>query len=209
MHSFIAHPIRLLGLICWLLLPTLLVMAQDDAVHTIISNDPFDPDRGVAAVEETEAALEVEEIVVQDADLPVLDGIILLGKTRMALFSNVIGDEGEPRNRTVRLNGDVAGYQVTAIEREHVVLTANGQTTTLRLFSGQKKARGGSKKAQVATIGQHQAAPNKDTTASKPANEPSTAQAKPQPTTTQQPTTRPESATGQPEKPRKNPPRRI
>lgn len=139
-------------LACFTAAFSLTILAQDDAVHTIVNNDPFDPERGVVEMEDTEATPIVEDIVVEDHDLPVLDGIILLGKSRMALFSNVVNQDGQSTNQTIRLNGNIAGYTVTTIERDHVVLSTNGNQTTLRLFTGKKPNRGGTKQRTAPNV---------------------------------------------------------
>lgn len=187
------------------------IYAQPEAVETILQNDPFDPDRGAIIEAQEEKPDEVEAAVVPQEDMPVLDGVILLGKTRMAIFSQVQTEKGKNENRTVRLNGEVSGYRVTAIEREHVVLTAKGQDTTLRLFSGQKQKRGGSKKVPSdSTRTPANREPRVQPNAVKP--EPnSVSSSSPAGTPAVAPATKPdaEKDSNQPDQTRKNPPRRI
>lgn len=115
--------------------------AQPD-IATIVDNDPFDPDRGRKEVVE-EAVLEEEAPM--PVDLPVLDGTMVIGKRKLAMFTYM--EEGKRKYASVTINETVAGYKLTQIKGSEVQLLGSGSPVTLRLFSGEKTNRGGTKKA--------------------------------------------------------------
>lgn len=116
-------------------------LAQPD-IASIVDNDPFDPDRGRKEVVEEQV---MEEAAPPPADLPVLDGTMVIGKKKFALFSYM--EEGKRRYQSVSINEVVAGYKVTQIRDREVKLMGGGTPVSLRLFNGEKTKRGGSKKA--------------------------------------------------------------
>ena len=110
-------------------------------IQSILDRDPFDPDRG----QKEEDKVEEEEEQILPLDLPVLDGTIIVGETRIAIFSFLL--EGKPASARARLNDTVAGYTVNKIERNLVEITGDAEPISLALYAGKKDKRGGSKKA--------------------------------------------------------------
>ncbi len=117
------------------------VAAQSD-IDRLLDRNIFDPDRGKKPEQEGEAPDEVEVPVVAK-DMPILDGTLIVGETRIALFTHVV--DGETISASVGINESVAGYTVQDITTEGVTLKAGGAPFELQLFSGQKENRGGSR----------------------------------------------------------------
>ena len=115
--------------------------AQPD-ISSIVENDPFDPDRGRKEAAEEQV---LEEAAPPPTDVPVLDGTMVIGKKKFALFSYM--EEGKRKYQSASLNEVVAGYKITLIQDREVQITGGGSPVSLRLFSGEKTKRGGSKKA--------------------------------------------------------------
>jgi len=115
--------------------------AQSD-IDRLLDRNIFDPDRGKKPEEETEEPEEVPVEVVSK-DMPVLDGTLIIGETKIALFTYL--QEGQPVSARVRVDEKVAGYTVQDITTDGVTLQGGGQPMELALFSGQKENRGGSR----------------------------------------------------------------
>lgn len=114
------------------------VAAQD--IQSILDSNPFDPMRGKTEEEVTEDT--TEEVV--PVDLPVLDGTIIAGGTRIALLTYML--EGKNTSARVTVNEKVAQYTVSSIERHKVELTSGaGEPIKVALYSGKKEKRGGTK----------------------------------------------------------------
>jgi len=126
---------RILLVICC----SVALMGQE-YIDNILDRDPFDPERG----QETDE-VEVVEPVVVERNLPVLDGTLIIGEKRIALFSFL--EEGRPTTERVLLNETVAGYKLVTIDRSFVELDRGAGPIKLELYSGQKKNRGGSKES--------------------------------------------------------------
>jgi len=118
--------------------------AQPD-IATIVDSDPFDPDRGRKEVVEEEI---MEEEAPKPLDLPTLDGTMVIGKKKLAMFTYM--EEGKRRFTSVTINQTVAGYKLTQIKGSEVQLVGSGSPVTLRLFNGEKTNRGGTKSSRQA-----------------------------------------------------------
>ena len=118
----------LIGLTCY---------GQD--IENILERNPFDPNRGKAEEEATEETAEAEVT----EQMPILDGTVIIGETRIALFT--VTKEGQPVSKRVRVDGEVGGYKVLAIDRLSVKLAGNGQELSVAMYSKQKANRGGTK----------------------------------------------------------------
>jgi len=127
----------------FLLMFSVVALAQPD-IATIVENDPFDPDRGKKDIAEEEI---LEEEAPVPLDLPTLDGTMVIGKKKIALFSYM--EEGKKRYKSASINEVVAGYKITQIQDRQVELFGNGSPVNVSLFSGDKTNRGGSKKSQA------------------------------------------------------------
>ncbi|MCB1052774.1 MAG: hypothetical protein H6510_14010 [Acidobacteria bacterium] len=137
---------RSLFLLC---LCGLTVLAQN-YIKEISDANPFDPNRGQEPPEE------IVEAPVITADLPILDGTIIFADQRFAMLS--YNQDGEPKTARVTVKDSFAGYEVAAIDFESVTLSNGGDTTALKLYSGVKKNRGGSRVAP-APMAKKEAAP--------------------------------------------------
>lgn len=115
------------------------VFAQD--LESTLERNPFDPNRGIK--EASEEVAEVEEAGVVTQDMPILDGTIIAGEFRLALFTFTA--EGKPTSARVKVNEKVAQYTVVEIERNSVKLSKGGEPIPVALYSGQKTKRGGTK----------------------------------------------------------------
>lgn len=187
-------------------------LAWSQDIQSILERNPFDPNRGKQEEEQVEEEPEIEEIEVEE--LPILDGTMVLGSTRVAIFSfeqdgtkmsarvemkhttdymlylredrpsavpeaalpgrrpprtrrlervrdrrNRTGpapnranpDEDEEKTSRIREpipNGRIAGYRVTSIAHDHVLLTGDGADIRLEMFrEDTEKSRGGTKQA--------------------------------------------------------------
>lgn len=129
-------------------------LAQPD-IATIVENDPFDPNRGRKEAVEEEVAPEEAPVPV---DVPVLDGTMIIGKKKIALFTYM--EEGKKRYMSASINEVVAGYKITDIADREVVLFGNGSPVNVRLFSGEKASRGGTKKSQAKASSKKGKGPN-------------------------------------------------
>lgn len=162
-----------------LLLFTGFQVAAQDIIDETIARDPFDPDRGKEP-EEPE-----EEEVVEEAPPPVevkqvsfiLDGTMMLGKTRYALVTYDDPNpepavEPEPnrednrrrrpvrrsrvsrvpqkvqKTKMVKLNDKLLDYTLTAVDHNEVVFKRGLEEIRVSMFSGDKEDRGGSKEAK-------------------------------------------------------------
>lgn len=135
MFSLTSRMITMLGL-CVLLSPA---SGAQDYIDTILSKNPFDPDRGAQPeVEEVE-----EEPQIVPRDLPVLDGTIIIGEYHAAIFS--YREEGRPVSKAVTLNESIQGYTVVKVERTYVEIAAGATPIRVEMYDGNKDARGGSK----------------------------------------------------------------
>lgn len=117
--------------------------AQVD-INQVLERDIFDPMRGKEPVEEKEEKPEaVPEVKAKDE--PILDGVLIVGNTRIAMFTVLL--EGTPTPVRTKVNETITGtnYRITGIERNQVSIA--GRTEPFKLFSGIKKNRGGTKKA--------------------------------------------------------------
>lgn len=124
----------------WILCLVLATSLYGQDLETTLERNPFDPTRGVKdAVEPEEPG---EEPVVTD-DMPILDGTIIAGELKIALFTYTA--EGKPQSARVRVNDKIAQYTVVEIERNTVKLSKGGPAIPVALYSGQKTARGGTK----------------------------------------------------------------
>lgn len=120
-----------------ILILNLTLWGQD--IESILERNPFDPNRGKA---EEETAEEVPEAEISD-QLPILDGTVILGDTRIALFT--VAKEGQPTSKRVKVNEEIAGYKVIAIDRLSVKVSGNGQELSIAMYSNRKENRGGTK----------------------------------------------------------------
>jgi len=123
-------------LFCLLFFSPWQLLAQNYGAEIIEAN-PFDPNRGQKPEPVAEEAAIIPEV------LPVLDGTVLFGESRFAIFSYYEG--GEARSRRVTVKESFAGYEVMEIDQESAVLQGGGRSVTVKLFAGNKQNRGGSK----------------------------------------------------------------
>jgi len=126
-------------LITSLLACTTLCFAQSD-VDRLLDRNIFDPDRGKKVEEEID---EPEEVLAEEIskDMPVLDGTLIIGDTKIALFTYI--KDGQPISARVSVDERVAGYTVRAITSNGVEIQGGGAPVKIDLFSGQKENRGG------------------------------------------------------------------
>ena len=130
---------RALMIFCLIALTGTTVLGQSD-IDRLLDRNIFDPDRGKKPEEEAEGPEEIiEEVIAKD--MPVLDGTLIIGDTKIALFTYI--NEGQPTSARVSVDERVAGYTVREITRDGVKLQGGGEPVTLALFSGQKDKRGG------------------------------------------------------------------
>ncbi|MDJ0836284.1 MAG: hypothetical protein QNK37_07175 [Acidobacteriota bacterium] len=120
--------------------------AQTD-VDRLLDANIFDPDRGKKPAEETEEN-DAPETQVVSKDLPVLDGTLIVGDVRIALFT--ILEDGKPKGVRAYVNDQVGAYKVKSIDREKVELMSGARPVPVSLYSGNKQKRGGTK--QVAKV---------------------------------------------------------
>lgn len=128
----------------WLILMTsfLPLFAQLN-LQSIIDRDPFDPNRGQVpeVVEEVEEAPPPPPPI-----LPVLDGTMVIGDMKLAILTNTAEAGKEVTTERVRLNESFMGYTVSEINSESVKLSSGpGVSIEVRLYSGKKTNRGGSR----------------------------------------------------------------
>ena len=105
-------------LIFLLLLSSLLplpLMAQVDEIQSIVEHDPFDPDRGKKE-EDTEETDIAEPDEAPSIELPVLDGTIIYGDTRIAVLS--FQQDGLNLTARVEMLPDKQGYQLFLREKK-------------------------------------------------------------------------------------------
>jgi len=119
------------------LIRNLTLWGQD--IESIRERNPFDPNLVRA---EEESAEETPEAEVSE-QLPILDGTVILGDTRIALFT--VAMEGQPTSKRVKVNEEIAGYKVIAIDRLSVKVSGNGQELSIAMYSKKKENRGGTK----------------------------------------------------------------
>lgn len=118
------------------------LFAQEN-IDDILARNPFDENRG--KLEEGEAEAEVVEEVIP-GDMPVLDGTIMAGEFRIAMFT--IKEDGQPKALTGKINDNVAGYKINEIKRNLVMLSKPGSDPIpLQMYSegNKKESRGGTK----------------------------------------------------------------
>lgn len=161
----------------WLLLAASLALWAQNDIQSIVERDPFDPDRGKK--EEVEGQEEaVEDIGIED--LPILDGTMIIGNLRIAMLSFTkdgrtiaarvemrdgqqgyrvfLRDPGAEKeehdlssSRLGMINGKIAGYSVSLIQRNEVRLEGIGEPVMLKMYDGKKENRGGSKRLPTPT----------------------------------------------------------
>jgi hypothetical protein len=161
-------------LLCLLVFSTWQLLAQNYATE-ITDGNPFDPNRG-----QKPAPVEEEAAIVPEV-LPVLDGTVLFGESKFAIFSYY--ESGEAKSKRATIKDTFAGYEVMEIDQESAVLQGGGRSVTVKLFAGNKQNRGGSKAApraepakpdadkgpQLVSPGGSEGAPTKAPTPGKPA----------------------------------------
>lgn len=117
------------------------LLAQD-YVDNIIKRNPFDPDRGQTSEEPDEEP----EIVIPTRGMPTLDGTIIIGDIKYALFTYTA--DGRPKSTRIKVDETIEGYTLAEVSREAVQLkNQSGQTVMLTMYSDKDKARGGTKAA--------------------------------------------------------------
>ncbi len=115
------------------------ILSAQDYVDTIVKRNPFDPARG-----QMELVEEVVEPIVQNIGMPVLDGTIIIGEMKVALFTYTA--EGRPKSTRVKVNESVQGYVVTEVTRNAVQLSGGGDRPILvTMYADKNKSRGGTK----------------------------------------------------------------
>jgi len=115
--------------------------AQEGVDH-LLERNLFEPERG----QKEDDSPEEEEVVPISKDMPVFDGTVFIGDTKIAMFTYML--EGKQTSASIQLNEMVGGYTLTAIDRTKVELRGGGSSVPLQLFSiesGQKTKRGGTK----------------------------------------------------------------
>lgn len=158
-----------------LFLITSSLWAQDN-IQTILERDPFDPNRGQVDEEEVEPEEEEEEVVLPD-NMPVLDGTIIFGDVRIAMFSLEVngqkltaraemrgasndyvlyvrqpksqrGESALSANSLGEPNGKLGEYTIAKIDTNQVELRKEaGRVVPLEMYLRDAKDRGGSKDA--------------------------------------------------------------
>ncbi len=96
----------------WLLLG-MLAWGQD--IQGIVDRNPFDPDRGKKDVEGKEPELD-ETPDISAREMPILDGTMILGETRIAIFS--LTHEGQPITARVEMKGNSGNYNLYLREKK-------------------------------------------------------------------------------------------
>ncbi|MCB1043077.1 MAG: hypothetical protein KDC35_09070 [Acidobacteria bacterium] len=116
-------------------------LAQD-YLDNILRRNPFDPDRGQVV----ETPQEDVAPVIQNLGMPTLDGTIIIGEIKYALFTYT--EEGRPKSSRFRVNETIQGYTVVEVSREAVQLKgSNDRPILVTMYSDKKKNRGGTKAA--------------------------------------------------------------
>ena len=106
---------------------------QDD-IQSILERDPFDPDRGK---KEEEEIVDEEEPLLPPQDLPILEGTIIVGQTRIAMFSfmdagkkvsvHAVFKESESGYMLFTSKGSEEGEEVEAEPTKSYVWERNGK----------------------------------------------------------------------------------
>ena len=98
-----------------------------EAIQDIIDRNPFDPNRGAKEAEE-----EKEEETIEDepmaVNLPILDGIMVLGRTKVAMFT--FEKEGKPMSARVEMIGE--GNYDLYIREKKITKPANNRRKPAR-----------------------------------------------------------------------------
>ncbi len=156
---------RLLAAACLCLLGAT-ALAQD--IQSIVERNPFDPDRGKKDDADQEQAEEAAPEVDPD-ELPSLNGTMIIGDTKIAIFSYV--EAGKPvtarvvlddvtKDYTLHLrgeeiseqrNGRLAGYKINDIHANYVEFAGGDSAIKIKMHANRDKKRGGSKKAAAKT----------------------------------------------------------
>jgi len=134
--------------------------AQD--IQSIVDRNPFDPDRG--RKEDVDAEEEEAVPVVAPEELPTLDGTMIMGEVKIAMFSLV--QDGKPATARVVMdaggsdytlhmrgeeelqelrNGRLGGYLIGDIQLDYVELKNGDNVLKLDIFANKDKKRGGTK----------------------------------------------------------------
>lgn len=136
-------------------------LAWAQTVSGIIDRDPFDPDRGREEVVEEEEPEPEPEVVVPKGELPTLDGTLMIGKEKYAIFTTK--DRGKETTHRVRLNEKIQGLRLAHIDLNHVELDGGGPPIKIEMWTGEKKNRGGTaKRASRTAPNTNRAAPQND-----------------------------------------------
>ena len=114
---------HLILLICFFCLLPLPVAAQVDEIQSIVDRNPFDPDRGKKEEEEDPEETEAEDEA-PAVDLPVLDGTIIYGNTKIAVLS--FQKDGMNLTARVEMLPENQGYQLYLREKKKAAKKGRG-----------------------------------------------------------------------------------